>query len=391
MLQKNNRIPKWPHFSNKEIFEVGKLLKGGNVNYRNGIYSKKFENLFSKYIGTKYGVGLFNGSVALELALRAIEIKSGDEIIVTPRSFIISSSIPILFNAKPIFADIDKNTLGLTLSSIKKVLTKKTKAIIAVHLGGTPCDIVEISKFAKKNNISLIEDCSQAHGATVNRKKVGSFGRISTFSFCKDKIISTGGEGGMILTNEKKLYKKIYEYKDHGKNINQQKKFLLRYNYIHNSFGSNYRITEFQSCLGIIQLENLKKNIEKRNYIANAIYKIALKYPEVIRLPNINENKYSVFYVCYLFLNNDGIKKGINLLKVILYLRKLGIESSIGACPELYKEKVFKNYVSKNFYLKNTRELSSKTLCLNINHKFTKKYLNIYLEKLEKVFKKIKK
>tara|TARA_B100001057_G_C22852977_1_gene951706 strand:- start:663 stop:1838 length:1176 start_codon:yes stop_codon:yes gene_type:complete len=389
-LIKNN-FPKWPYFTNKEIVEVSKLLRSGKVNYRNGIYSKKFEDKFSKYIGTKYGIGLFNGSVAIELALRAIGIESGDEIIVTPRSFIISSSIPILFNAKPIFADIDENTLGLTLNSIKKVFSKKTKAIIAVHLGGTPCDIVEISKFAKKNNISLIEDCSQAHGASINKKKVGSFGRISTFSFCKDKIISTGGEGGMILTNEKKLFRKIYEYKDHGKNINQQKNFLLKYNYIHNSYGSNYRITEFQSCLGIIQLEKLNKNLDKRNNLVKSIYKITSKYPEVIRLPIINANNYNAFYVCYLFLKKDGIKKGINLIKVISYLRKLGIESTIGACPELYKEKVFKNYVSKKFYLKNARKLSTETLCLNINHNFTKKYLNIYLKNLENVLKNIKK
>ncbi len=390
---KSNKLifPKWPTYSEEEIKKVSELLLSGNVNYRNGKHSKTFEKNFSKYIGAKYAIGLFNGSVALEIALRVLDIKRGDEIIVTPRSFIISSSVPMLLGAKPVFADIDTNTLGLTLDSVKRVVTKKTKAIIAVHLGGVPCDIINISKFAKKNKISLIEDCSQAHGATIKNIKLGSIGEISTFSFCKDKIISTGGEGGMILTNEKKLFKKIYEYKDHGKDINQQNKFLLNYNYIHNSLGSNYRITEFQSCLGIVQLKKIKKNLNKRNLIAKSIYKIASKFPNLIRVPKINKNNYNAYYVCYLFLKQDGLKKNINISKVILLLRQKGIESSVGACPELYKEKVFSNYVRKNFYLKNARMLSNQTICLNINHNFSKSFLQTYLGILEDIFYKIKK
>ena len=157
-------------------------------------------------------------------------------------------------------------------------------------------------------------------------------------------------ERNILLNNE--LYKKIYEYKDHGKDINQQNKFLLNYNYIHNSLGSNYRITEFQSCLGIVQLKKIKKNLNKRNFIAKSIYKIASKFPNLIRVPKINKNNYNAYYVCYLFLKQDGLKKNINISKVILLLRQKGIESSVGACPELYKEKVFSNYVRKNFYLK---------------------------------------
>ncbi len=383
------KFPKWPSFSNEEIKTVSSLLNKGQVNYRSGYYSNKFEREFASYIGVKYGIAVFNGSIALELALRALDIKKNDEVIVTPRSFIISSSIPILFEAKPVFADIDENTLGLTLESIKKVVTNKTKAIIAVHLGGVPCDIIKISNFAKKNNISLIEDCSQAHGASVKNRKVGSFGRISVFSFCNDKIISTGGEGGIVLTNEKQLYRKVYEYKDHGKDFKQQNKFLLNYNYIHNTFGTNYRITEFQSCLGRIQLKKLNKNLRTRNFIAKSIYKLSNKFPILFREPIFNKDNYNAYYVCYLFLNKNGIKKNININKIINTLRNSGIICSIGACPELYKEKVFKNYTKKNYFLKNTRNLSNKTICLNINQNFSKNFLKLYLEKLKNVFTEI--
>ena len=206
-----------PFYSDKTIKKVAALLKSGKVNYWTGNECKKFEKEFSNYIGNKYAVTLSNGSVALELALKVLNLKKQDEIIVTPRSFVISASCTINLGLKPVFADVDNNG-KLSLEGIEMAYNKKVKAIILVHLNGLSCDLDPIVKFAKKNKIFLIEDCSQAHGAIYKGKKVGSFGDISTWSFCQDKIISTGGEGGLISTNNKKLWLKCWSLKDHGKN-----------------------------------------------------------------------------------------------------------------------------------------------------------------------------
>ena len=205
-----------PFYSNKSIQKIGPMLRSGKVNYWSGNEGKKFEKEFSNYLGNKYSVGLSNGSVALEMALKALKLKKQDQIIVTPRSFIISASCTINLGLKPIFSDIDDNG-NLNIEGIKKVYNNKVKAIIVVHLNGLPCDLDPIMKFVKKNKIFLIEDCSQAHGAVYKGKKVGSFGHISTWSFCQDKIISTGGEGGMISTNNKQLWLKCWSLKEQWK------------------------------------------------------------------------------------------------------------------------------------------------------------------------------
>ena len=208
-----------PFYSNKSIQKIGPLLKSGKVNYWSGNECKKFEQEFSNYLGNKYSLAVSNGSVALEMALKALNFNKRDKIIVSPRSFIMSASCTLSMGLKPVFADVDDNG-NLSIEGIKKVYSKNVRAIILVHLNGLSCDLDPIMKFAKKNKIFLIEDCSQAHGAIYKGKKVGTFGDISTWSFCQDKIISTGGEGGMISTNNKKLWLKCWSLKDHGKNYN---------------------------------------------------------------------------------------------------------------------------------------------------------------------------
>ena len=256
-------------YSIKSIQRVVKILKNGKVNYWTGNECKKFEKDFSNYIGNKYAVTLSNGSVALEISLRALMLKKGDQIIVSPRSFIISASCVLNLGLKPIFADVDNNG-NLNIEGIKKVYNKKIKAIIVVHLNGLSCDMDPILQFVKKNKIFLIEDCSQAHGAVYKGKKVGSFGHISTWSFCQDKIISTGGEGGMVSTNNKKLWQKCWSYKDHGKNYQSVffKKHKTGFKWLHDNLGSNYRMTEMQAIIGRDQLRVLDRQVHKRNTIA---------------------------------------------------------------------------------------------------------------------------
>ena len=345
-----------PFYSNKAIKKLGPMLKSGKVNYWSGIEGKKFEEEFSKYLGNKFSVALSNGSVALEIALQALNLKKGDEIIVSPRSFIISASCAINLGLKPIFADVDTDG-NLCIEGIKKVHNNNVKAIILVHLNGLPCELDPIMKFVKKNKLFLIEDCSQAHGAVYKGKKVGSFGDISTWSFCQDKIISTGGEGGMISTNNRQLWLKCWSLKDHGKNYNSVffKKHKIGFRWHHHNFGSNHRMTEMQAILGREQLKILDYQVKKRNVIANLYLNGLKEYfnkHEILKNPNF-KNRYTskikdkklknknvhAFYRLSLFIN----EKKLNQLKLLEQLNLNKINSGVGACPEIYREKIFQN------------------------------------------------
>ncbi|MDC1167251.1 DegT/DnrJ/EryC1/StrS family aminotransferase, partial [Candidatus Pelagibacter sp.] len=277
-------------YNQKIINNVSRVLKKNKTNYWTGNECKNFEKEFSNYHGTKYSVAVSNGSVALEIALKALNLKKTDKVIVTPRSFIISASCVLNLGLEPIFADVDDNG-NLSIEGIKEAYNKNVKAIILVHLNGLSCDLDSILRFVKKNKIYLIEDCSQAHGAVYKNKKVGSFGDISTWSFCQDKIISTGGEGGMISTNSKKIWLKCWSLKDHGKNYQSvfDKKHKTGFRWLHDDLGSNYRMTEMQAAIGREQLKSLDQQIKKRNFIAN-LYLNGLKnfYQKynIIKRPN---------------------------------------------------------------------------------------------------------
>jgi len=341
----------------KQINSVTKVLKNNKTNYWTGNECKNFEKEFSDFHKIKYSIAVSNGSVALEIGLKALDLKKKDEVIVTPRSFIISASCVLNLGLKPVFADVDDNG-NLSIDGIKKVYNKNTKAIIIVHLNGLPCDLDPILTFVKKNKLYLIEDCSQAHGAIYKNKKVGSYGDISTWSFCQDKIISTGGEGGMISTNNKKLWLKLWSLKDHGKNYKSvfYKKYKTGFRWLHDNSGSNYRMTEMQAAIGREQLKFLDKQIKKRNSIANLYlhefrdyyqkYNIFKKVDFKCKtcLPKNSKKSCTrcvhAFYRLNLFIN----KNKINQIKLIEELNKKKVDCSVGSCPEIYREKIFKKF-----------------------------------------------
>jgi len=385
----------YPYFNVSTLKRVQQVLKSGRVNYWTGKECKEFEKEFSKYIGNKYSVTLSNGSVALELALKALNLKKGDEIIVSPRSFVISASCVLNLGLKPVFADIDYNG-NLSIEGIKKVFKKNIRAIILVHLNGLSCDLDPILKFVKRKKLFLIEDCSQAHGAIYKGKKVGCFGDISTWSFCQDKIISTGGEGGMISTNNKKLWLKIWSMKDHGKNYKNAilKKKNIGFKWLHDDFGSNYRMTEVQAVIGREQLKLLDKQIKKRNLIAD-LYLNGLKsyYQQykVLKKPDFKCKTCSfkhiqkkcnqcthAFYRLNLFIN----KNKINQKKLLEKLIKNKINCGVGSCPEIYREKIFNKlkFYPKKRLLK-ARLLGETSIMFPINPQ----------RKLNEVIKEIKK
>ena len=366
----------YPYFDKSTLKKVVNVLKSGKVNYWTGNECKKFEKEFSNYHNIKHSLAVSNGSVALEIALKALNLKKTDSVIVTPRSFVASASCVLNLGLKPIFADVDNNG-NLSIEGIKKAYNKNVKAIIAVHLNGLSCDLDLILRFVKKNKIFLIEDCSQAHGAIYKNKKVGSFGHISTWSFCQDKIMSTGGEGGMISTNDKKLWLKCWSLKDHGKNYKNvfYKKQKTIFKWLHDDLGSNYRMTEIQAVIGREQLKTLDKQIKKRNLIANlylhGLKDYYLKY-DILKKPdfinqnhNSKKNKYvHAFYRLNLFMN----KNKINQNELIQKLKKYKINCGVGSCPEIYREKIFKNlkYYPKKRLL-NAKLLGETSIMFPIN------------------------
>jgi len=334
----------WPNYSKDEIDAVKDVLSSGKVNYWTGENTKSFEKEFANFCGTKYAVALSNGTVALELALKAIGIKKNDEVIVTPRSFIASVSSIVNVGAKPIFVDIDSETQNIDPKQVEYKISSKTKAIIAVHLAGLPCNMDEIMKIANQNDILVIEDCAQAHGAEYKGKSVGSIGHIGCWSFCQDKIISTGGEGGMVTTNSIFFWNKIWSYKDHGKDFNIIKNQSNKgsFNWVHSSFGSNHRMTEMQSVIGRIQLKKLKKWQDKRFKNLSLIYENAKKIDGLI-VPTIPAYVKHAAYRCYLFVDHKILKEDWSRDRIIDEVKSFDVPCFSGSCPEIYLEKAFEN------------------------------------------------
>ena len=391
-------------YTKEQIQSVSNILRKNKTNYWTGNECKLFEKEFSKYVGNKYSITVSNGSVALELSLKALNLKRGDKIIVSPRSFIISASCVLNIGLKPIFADVDDNG-NLDIGGISKSYDRSVKAIIVVHLNGLSCDLDPILKFTKKNKIYLIEDCSQAHGAVYKGKFVGSFGDVATWSFCQDKIISTGGEGGMISTNDKKIWEQIWSYKDHGKNYQSVffKKHKEGFRWLHDGLGSNYRMTEMQATLGRHQLKQLDNQIKKRNKIANLYienFKEFMNKNHLLKKLDFKcsscplkkkENKKCnlcrhAFYRLNLFIN----PKIVNQIKLITELNRNNVIVRVGSCPEIYREKIFKKLkiypkkrlisakllgeTSLQFAINPTKSINSIKKEINITKKIFSKY-----------------
>ena len=255
----NTKFSPWPFFASDEINAVKEVLLSNKVNYWTGSECVNFEKEFANYCNTLYAVALSNGSVALELALKSMGVGPGDEVIVTARTFVASVSSILLVGATPIFVDLDKDSQNISIESIKPAITDKTSAIICVHLAGWPCEMDSIMELADSNGIFVIEDCSQAHGANYKGRPVGSIGHVGTWSFCQDKILTSGGEGGMITTNNENIWKYIWSFKDHGKSYEEvhKPKKSNGFQWLHESIGSNYRMTEMQGAIGRIQLRKL--------------------------------------------------------------------------------------------------------------------------------------
>ena len=338
----NTKFSSWPAFTDEEADVVRDVLISNKVNYWTGNECKKFEKEFSEFSGSKYAVALGNGTLALDVALKALDIGSGDEVIVTSRTFIASISSIVNSGAMPIFADVDLASQNITPETIRSVITDKTKAIFCVHLAGWPCDMDEIMATANEHDLYVIEDCAQAHGAKYKGNPVGSIGHIGCWSFCQDKIITTGGEGGMVTTNDESLWRKMWAYKDHGKSYEAvyEREHAPGFRWLHESFGTNWRMTEMQAAIGRIQLKRMPDWHQKRLSNAESIWGTA-KQCKGLRVPTIPDHIEHAAYKCYVFVELDELDVNWSRDRVIKEINALGVPCYSGSCSEVYLERAF--------------------------------------------------
>jgi len=332
----------WPVHEADEREAVNKVLASGRTNYWTGSEGREFEKEYAAFTGTDYAVALMNGTVALEAALYALDIGPGDEVITPSRTFIASASCIVMRGATPVIADVDLHSQTLTVDTIKPCITAKTKAIIVVHLAGWPADMPRILELAEQYHLKVVEDCAQAHGAMVANKRVGSWGHIAAFSFCQDKIITTGGEGGMITTNDKKLWQKVWAFKDHGKNYEKvyQANHPSGFRWLHDSFGSNWRMTEMQAAIGRLQLKKLPQWLALRKRNADIFIQI-FKDILALRLPLPPSDVQHAYYKFYAFLRPEKLKPHWDRQRILQALNVQGIPCFTGSCSEIYLEKAF--------------------------------------------------
>jgi len=348
----NTAFSPWPSFTQVEADAVSQVLLSNKVNYWTGTEGRQFEHEFAEWADSRYAIAMGNGTLALDVALQALEVGVGDEVIVTPRTFIASISSVVNAGAIPIFADVDADTGNITPETIAAVLTERTKAIVCVHLAGWPCDMDGIMALAEQHNLYVIEDCAQAHGSKYKGRSVGSIGHIGAWSFCQDKIMTTGGEGGMVTTNDEQLWRKMWAYKDHGKSYAAvyETEHPPGYRWLHESFGTNWRMTEMQAVIGRIQLQRMNDWTAKRTTNAHAILDAcagweAQGYLSVPRLEATSAfaDCIHAYYKLYVYVQPETLPKGWSRDRIINEINALNVPCFSGSASEVYLEKAFDN------------------------------------------------
>ena len=394
MLNHPNIAP-WPHYEADEIEAATQTLSTGKVNYWTGELGKQFEQAYAAHVGKQYGIALSNGTVALELALRAFGIGEGDEVIVASRSYVASASCVKLVGATPVFADVDIDSGNISVETIQPLISDKTKAIIPVHIGGWPCDMPAIMDVANRQGIKVIEDCAQAHGAYITNKPVGAWGHAAIFSFCQDKIITTGGEGGMLLLNDEADYKKAWAYKDIGRDYDAvyNKEHAPGFRWLVETAGSNFRMTEFQAAIGLKQLAKLPEWIAKRNQNANEIASVLNQF-DFIETPMLSSEKgnQNAYYRLYAKVKSDVSKNGLSGAGlrdyIIEQLTLSGVPCFSGSCAEIYREKLFDDLTLER-RLPNAAIFADYAFCFLVHHTITTEQLQLIKSKISQMLSRL--
>lgn len=338
----NGPFSPWPSFTQEEADAVHRVLLSNKVNYWTGQEGREFEREFAHFAEAEYAIAVANGTVAIDLALKGLNVGPGDEVIVTSRTFLASASSIVTAGAIPVFADVDRDSQNITAATVAEKITPHTRAILAVHLAGWPCELDELMALAQQHSLYLIEDCAQAHGARYKGKSVGAIGHVGCWSFCQDKIISTGGEGGMVTTNDRALWQAMWAYKDHGKNWEAvyERQHPPGFRWLHDSFGTNWRLTEMQSVIGRIQLSRMSKWHRSRVDNAERIREAA-RQSGGLRVPEHPAYIEHAAYKCYVFVEPDKLKPGWDRDRIMGAIGAEGVPCMSGSCSEVYLEKAF--------------------------------------------------
>jgi len=369
----NTKFSPWPSFTEEEANAARDVILSNKVNYWTGQETRSFEKEFAAWSGTEYAVALANGTVALDLALKALGIGAGDEVIVTSRTFLASVSSIVNAGAIPVFADVDLDSQNFTADTIRSVLTPRTKALICVHLAGWPCDMDPIMALANEHGLKVIEDCAQAHGAYYKGRPVGSIGHIGAWSFCQDKIMTTGGEGGMVTTNDRQLWADMWAYKDHGKSWEAvyEREHAPGFRWLHESFGTNWRMLEVQAVIGRIQLRRMQDWHRARLDNALAIWTAARLLP-ALRVPDLPDDEVHAAYKCYVFVRPQCLKPDWSRDRILNEIIARGVPAFSGSCSEVYLEKAFDNTDWRPAqHLANARELGETSMMFMVHPTLT--------------------
>jgi dTDP-4-amino-4,6-dideoxygalactose transaminase len=386
LATRESALGAWPFFADDEVEAAVEVLRAGKINYWTGQEGRQFEREFAAFAGCKHAIALANGSVALECALKALGIGPGDEVITTSRTFIASASCAVMLGARPVCADVDRVSQNITAESIRAVLTPATKAVIAVHLAGWPCEMDDIMALAREHGLKVIEDCAQAHGATYKGHPVGSIGDIGAFSFCQDKIITTAGEGGMITLDSDEMYEKAWAYKDHGKSYDAvyRRTHGAGFRWLHESFGTNWRLTEIQSAIGRLQLRKLPRWVETRRKHAAMLSACFAGLPglRVTRPPEYIGHSY---YKYYAFVCPDALRAGWSRDRILAEINARGVPCFSGNCSEIYLEKAFPVEWRPESRLPVARELGETSLMFLVHPTLKQEHIALTCEVVKQV------
>ncbi|MEW4468814.1 DegT/DnrJ/EryC1/StrS aminotransferase family protein [Parasphingorhabdus sp. JC815] len=385
------KITSWPCFSSEEVQAVSATITSNKVNYWTGDIGRKFEQEYANWTGVHHAIALANGTVALDLALKALCIGPGDEVIVTPRTFIASVSSVVTTGATPVFADVEPDSGNISPRTINAVISDHTKAIIPVHLGGWPCDMAGIMKLANQHDLFVIEDCAQAHGAKVGEAMVGSLGHVGAWSFCQDKIMTTGGEGGMVTTNDEDLWNRMWSYKDHGKSWDAvyNREHPPGFRWVHESFGTNWRMLEMQAAIGRIQLKRMNEWTALRTRNARALQAVLQEFPGIVRVPDPDPGFTHAYYRQYGYIKQDGLKSGWTRDRIVEDIAAQGYPAFQGSCSEVYLEKAFDGTGWRpEKRLPIARELGETSIMLLTHPSITEEQIEVYCNAVRQTLEK---
>lgn len=332
----------WPQYEEDELEAVQQVLRSGRVNYWTGELCRRFEQAYADATGRRHAIAVANGTLALELALQAFGIGPGDDVVTASRTYVASASCAVMRGARPVMADVDADSQVMTAETLRAALTPATKAVIVVHLAGWPCPMDEIMAVAEERGLIVIEDCAQAHGATYKGRPVGAFGHAAAFSFCQDKIITTGGEGGMLVLDDEQAWKKAWAFKDIGRDYDAVHRgdHPPGFRWITGSFGSNWRLTEMQAAIGLRQLAKLDRWVQARRRNAMLLADGMTKLPG-LRVPLPSADVGHAYYRFYAFVRPEQLAPGWDRDRIMLQLNQAGVPCTVGSCSEIYRERAF--------------------------------------------------